>query len=227
MHGEHSSSQGPKVALSAIHLGILVWAAWLLFGGGTATVLAPFGLGPSEAQPARRALLLAAGLVYWFRMTFGLFAFLRRRMDWSEIAIVAPWLFVIHTTFALLGATNSAPLGLQLSLGIPLYLLGSIINTGSELQRHRWKREREHAGHLYIEGLFRYARHINYFGDIVLFTGYALATGRIAALAIPVIMTLGFFFEHVPKLDRYLEARYGDEYRDWVAHTPRLVPWLY
>lgn len=148
-------------------------------------------------------------------------------MGWSEIAIVGFWLFIIHTTFAITGGTNDAPLGFLLGLGILLYVVGSVINTGSELQRHRWKRKPGHRGHLYTEGLFRYARHINYFGDIVLFIGWGLTTGRVAALAIPVIMTLGFLFEHAPKLDRYLATHYDGEYQEWAAHTPRLVPWLY
>ncbi len=227
MHGEHDSSLGPKVALSAIHTGVLVLVAWLLFGHGAASVLAPFGLGTVEADLARRALLFAAGLIYWFRLTYGLFAIFRRRLGWSEAVIVGAWLFFIHTAFALLGAINVAALGLLAALGIPLYLLGSIVHTASEVQRHRWKRKKDNAGRLYTEGLFHYARHINYFADMVLFTGYALLTGRVAALAIPVIMTLGFIFGHVPTLDRYLESRYGDEYRIWAARIPRLVPWLY
>ncbi|MGB6064588.1 MAG: DUF1295 domain-containing protein [Desulfomonilaceae bacterium] len=170
MHGDHGSSLAPKIALCAIHTGTLVWVAWLLFGHGAASVLTPFGLGAAEAEPARRVLLLAAALIYWFRLTYGLFAVLRRRLDWSEAAIVGLWLFFIHTTFALLGGTNDAGLGLLAGLGIPLYLVGSIIHTASEVQRHRWKLERHHAGHLYTEGLFHYARHINYFGDMVLFT---------------------------------------------------------
>ena len=37
-----------------------------------------------------------------------------------------------------------------------LVLAGSALNTVSELQRHRWKRRPENAGHLYTGGLFRY-----------------------------------------------------------------------
>lgn len=85
----------------------------------------------------------------------------------------------------------------------------------------------EHAGHLYTAGLFCYARHVNYFGDILLFSGYALLTGRLSALAIPLIMSLGFAFGHAPKLDQYLANRYGDEYQHWAASTACLIPWLY
>jgi hypothetical protein len=64
-------------------------------------------------------------------------------------------------------------------------VLGSALNTGAERQRYRWKRRPENAGHLYTGGLFAYARHINYFGDQVLFTGWALITGRLWLFLIP------------------------------------------
>ena len=64
-------------------------------------------------------------------------------------------------------------------------------------------------------GLFGYARHINYFGDVVLFTGWALMTGRPALLV------------NVPAQDRYLAERYGDEYREHARHTALLIPYLY
>jgi steroid 5-alpha reductase family enzyme len=160
-------------------------------------------------------------------MAFGLFVLLRRRVAWSETAAVGFWILVIHTTFAVLGSTNPSPVGIAAGAGIALYVLGSGLNTGSEWQRHRWKKDPANRGRLFTGGLFRFARHINYFGDIVLFTGYALITGRALALAIPAITALSFVFGHAPALDRYLAGRYGDAYTRWAARTPRLIPWLY
>ena len=227
VHGQYNSSRETKAAFAAIHFCLLAWAAWLLLGGGAATVLAPFGIGQVEGVAIRRVMLIAAGFVYWARMTVGLFVFLRRGVGWAEVATVSAWLFVVHTTFAILGATNAGSVGPLLLLGILFYILGSVTNTGSELQRHLWKHDRANAGHLYTGGWFRFARHINYFGDTILFTGFALMTGRFASLVIPVIMTFGFLFEHGPKLDRYLSTRYGKEYEDWASHTARFVPWVY
>ncbi len=227
MHGVHSPSTTQKTALAAIHLASVAFATWILLAAGDSTLLGLFRLNPPHAQTVRVVLLLAAGYIYFVRMTFGLFTFLRRRVDWPEVVVVGLWLFVIHTTFALLGSTNASPPGVLLFLGPPLYALGSLLNTASERQRHQWKQDPRHSGQLYTGGLFRYARHINYFGDIVLFTGYALLTGRLVALAIPVLMTLGFLFEHAPKLDRHLASRYGRPYHDWAARTPRLIPWVY
>jgi protein-S-isoprenylcysteine O-methyltransferase Ste14 len=227
MHGDHRPSGTQKLTFVVLHLAILGWGAWLLLDGGAVGVLSLFGWIATPAEPVRRAVLVVCGLIYWLRLTLGTFIFMRRRMDGSEVAVVVPWLLVIHTTFALLGATATGSIGWLFGLGLALYAAGSLINTVSEYQRHRWKQVPAHGGHLYTGGLFRYARHVNYFGDIVLFSGWALATGRLVALVLPAIMTVVFVFEHAPRLDRYLAERYGDEYARWAAETPRLVPFLF
>jgi protein-S-isoprenylcysteine O-methyltransferase Ste14 len=69
--------------------------------------------------------------------------------------------------------------------------------------------------------------HINYLGDVLLFTGFAMAAGRWAASLVPVLMALTFVFVHVPMLDAYLAERYGTEFRAWAEHTRRLIPGIW
>jgi protein-S-isoprenylcysteine O-methyltransferase Ste14 len=76
-------------------------------------------------------------------------------------------------------------------------------------------------------GLFHYARHVNYFGDEVLFTSYVLMTGRAGLLVIPVLMAFGFVFANIPAQDLYLEERYGDEYRAYARTLKRFIPYIY
>jgi steroid 5-alpha reductase family enzyme len=83
-----------------------------------------------------------------------------------------------------------------------------LINTGSELQRRKWKQQPENAGHLFTGGLFRYAMQINYFGDELLFTGYALIRGSMWALLVPVVMP-------------------GVEFEDYAQQTRRFAPFVY
>lgn len=110
-------------------------------------------------------------------------------------------------------------------VGLLLYVAGSWLNTTSELGCHRWKKT--HPGRLYTGGLFRYSRHINYFGDTVLFTGYALVSGPWWVLTLPALMTAGFIFEHVPRLDKHLATKYKEEYQRWAGRTARFVPFVY
>lgn len=222
-----SPSTETKMTLACIHLLIIFIAAWLLFGGGINICDGLFGRSPRLASGLRRGVLMTAAVLYFLRTLATIFVFLKRRMRWSEVAMIATWLAVIEVLFAYFGGRNEEPFGLAGWAGVVLVLVGSAINSGSELQRHLWKRQLGNSGHLYTGGLFRYARHINYFGDEVLFTGWTLMTGEPGFLIISVLMMFGFLFVNVPALDRYLESHYGDEYRNYARTVKRFIPYVY
>ena len=217
----------PKSALALFHLSVVCAAAWLLFGAGIRTVSGWLNLGADLASPLRRALLLGAAAIYFLRVLVTLFVFLKRRMGWAEVGTVAAWIGVLHFCFAFFGGRQTAPVGLIEVVGVFLYLGGSCLNSGAEYQRHVWKQQPQHQGQLYTEGLFRYAMHINYFGDLVLFTGWVLLAARAVLLFIPVVMLWGFVILNIPALDHYLAERYGEVFRMYAARTKKLVPFVY
>jgi steroid 5-alpha reductase family enzyme len=227
IYRDKSSSLRTKATLFCIHLLIVFISVWLLLGGGIAVLDNFFGRPHQLASTLRRGVLAAAAVLYFLRTLGTIFVFLKRRMPWSEVATIAPWIAAIDMLFAYLGGRNEGAFGLTDFVGAALVSVGSAVNTGSELQRHLWKKNPENKGRLYTGGLFRYARHINYFGDEVLFTGWALMAGRAGLLLIPVIMACGFIFVNIPALDRYLEERYGDEYRAYTRTVKRFVPYIY
>jgi protein-S-isoprenylcysteine O-methyltransferase Ste14 len=227
IYRDKSASLRTKATLVCIHLLIVAVSVWLLLGGGIAMVDDLLGRTHQLASTLRRSALAAAAVLYFLRTSVTIYVFLKRRMPWSEVGTVAPWIATIDVLFAYFGGRNEGPFWLTGLVGAFLVLTGSAVNTGSELQRHMWKRNPKNAGHLYTGGLFRYARHINYFGDEVLFTGWALMTGIIALLLIPAIMALGFIFINIPALDRYLAERYSDEYRIYARKAKRFIPYVY
>lgn len=179
------------------------------------------------ASELRRGILMGAAVLYFLRTTATICIFLQRRMRWSEVSTIALWIAVIDTSLAYLGGRNVASFGTVGAMGVVLLLAGSIVHTASEWQRHRWKGRPENAGRLYTGGLFRYARHINYFGDEILFTGWTLITGQMELLIIPIMMAFGFLFVNIPALDRYLEERYSDDFRGYARRTKRFIPYIY
>jgi protein-S-isoprenylcysteine O-methyltransferase Ste14 len=222
IYGRQERSFAPRLFLVVGHGIIVAGAVFFLLGGAL-----PFGLRAEEAPFARRAIVAAAALVYFARVCVTALYLLRRRMGWPEAATILVWLLFVHGGFALLAASARRPPGIaDLAAGV-LYLAGSFLNTGSEYARFRWKKRPENRGHLYTEGLFRFARHINYFGDTLLFAGYALFTARLVALAVPFLMACLFVFVNIPMLDRYLRSRYGAEYEAYARRTKRFVPFLY
>ncbi len=227
MHGEYDRAIAPRVLMTVIHAAAVAATGWLLLGGGLEALRAHWGTDWGLASPARRLLLFAAALIYYLRVCGTSFYLLKRKMGWGEAVLIAVWVVVIDLLFATLGGVNARAIGLVTTLGVVLYTVGSYLNTGSELQRKRWKAHAANRGHLFTGGLFRYAMHINYFGDELLFTGCALITGRAWTLLVPLLMLAGFLFFNIPELDRHLRAHYGAEFEAYARRTRSFVPFLY
>jgi len=95
-----------------------------------------------------------------------------------------------------------------LIVGSSLYVLGMVLELGSEVQRHAFKRNSKNKGKVYDGGLFSLSRHINYFGYTLWRTGYALAAGGWTWGAVTAsFFAYDFNFRAIPVLQHYLEER--------------------
>jgi steroid 5-alpha reductase family enzyme len=178
-------------------------------------------------DPLRRILIASCLIIYVIRLQITVWIFQKRKWTWSEtITITVLMTFVLYA-FASVGGSNKQVVGAVEIIGILLYLSGSYMNTHSEYYRHVWKLKEENKGRLYTGGLFSLAMHINYFGDIILFTGLAMITHSLSMLVIPLIMALNFVFYIIPSLDRYLENKYKSEFNDYANKTKKLIPMIY
>ena len=175
----------------------------------------------------RRILIAACLVIYFVRLQITVWIFQKRKWAWLEtITITVLMSFVVYA-FANAGGNNKQAVGVVEVIGILLYLSGSYINTHSEYCRHVWKLKEKNRGRLYTKGLFRWSMHINYFGDIVLFTGLAMVTHSLSMLVIPLIMTINFIFNIIPSLDRYLEKKYKEQFRNYSKNTKKFIPKIY
>ena len=129
--------------------------------------------------------------------------------------------------FPFRGLRAPQPLGLVDLAGLLLYIAGSYIGTVSETARHTWTARPEIRGHLYTDGLFGYSRHINYFGDLLLFARWAVLTRRMWTGVVPLAMALNFALVIIPAHDAYLAARYGAEFDRYARRAKKLIPMLY
>jgi len=175
----------------------------------------------------RNILILSCFIIYFLRVLGSIFIFFRRKMYWIEAILIAnimPWIFP-YVIWA--GGKNDQPIGLMELFGLLLFLCGSYLNTGSEYSRHIWKQKKENKGRLYTKKLFGYARHINYLGDIMLFTGLAAVAHRAVLLVIPVSMALIFILILIPLKENYLKNKYGTEFSEYVNKTKKLIPMVY
>jgi len=175
----------------------------------------------------RRTMIAACLIIYFVRLQVTVWIFQKRSWTWLETITISILMTFVLYAFAKIGGNNKQGVGIIEMIGVLLYVSGSCINTFSESARHVWKLKAKNRGRLYTGGLFRLAMHINYFGDIILFTGFAMITHRPGAYIIPLAMTVNFIFNIIPLLDRYLEKKYGDEFRDYSKKTKKLIPLIY
>jgi protein-S-isoprenylcysteine O-methyltransferase Ste14 len=220
-------SVAERVAMTAA-VGTCVGVAWwLLFGGGIGSVGTWLGR-PWTAGDTERRLCLGVTLsIYFVRLLFTQFVFLKRAVSWAEACMIVPWVLCIYLLLSIAGGTNSAPFGTPGAVGTVLFALGSWVNSYAEYTRHTWKRRPENHGRLYTLGLFRFSRHPNYLGDLIAFSGLCLIAGRWVTIAIPLIMLAGFVFANVPMLDLHLHDHYGSAFDEYAARTRKLIPFVY
>ena len=224
----HASSRIQKTTFWALHFVIILLCFWLVLGGGIHT---PGGKTLQLTDLTRAHILLACAVIYFIRHGLTLFYLLARRIDWGEVFGLTALFALFELGLILVGGglfrdTAIALSGLDI-FAVILYLSGSYLNTASEVQRKLWKKDPSNQGHCYTGGLFRYSMHINYFGDVVLFTGWCLLTASWWTLGLPLLMLLLFMFVHIPPLDHYLAERYGEEFDLYRAKTRRLIPYIW
>lgn len=94
-----------------------------------------------------------------------------------------------------------------------LFIFGSFLNFYPEYNRYKWKLKNKNK--LYSYGLFNYARHINYTGEILSFIGYAGIKGNYYNIWIPFLMGFGMIIWSCTELEWYLNKKYTKEFENW------------
>ena len=117
--------------------------------------------------------------------------------------------------------------------GAVVWLVGLLIEAAADAQKSAFKASDANRGRFITTGLWRYSRHPNYFGEILVWWGlflYAVPFLDGAAFAVvvgPVFITLLLLFvSGIPPLERSADRKYGDDpaYRGYKRRTSILVP---
>mmetsp|Transcript_6896 Transcript_6896/g.10404 ORF Transcript_6896/g.10404 Transcript_6896/m.10404 type:complete len:319 (-) Transcript_6896:152-1108(-) len=147
------------------------------------------------------------------------------------------WIVSFPVTMANFNPAPSPKLGVPGMMCLGAFLLGFTIEAVSDHQKWVFKSNPANAGQWIESGLWKYSRHPNYFGEMVVWwsiLGMALPSLRgpkQLALGIfsPVFITsLLLFLSGVPLLEKKYDARYASNaaYQDYKAQTNLLIPWF-
>lgn len=235
----------------------LVWAlslrlrdasiADVFWGGGFALVGI---LSLLVAGPSPRGLLAAALVVIWgLRLTVHLGRRWRgkgedrryraMREAWGDrfpvvslftvFLLQGALLWMVSTPVQASAALGAArPLGWLDALGVALWAAGLGLEAAADAQLSRFLARPESARQVMQEGLWRYSRHPNYFGDALLWWGVGLvgiAAGAAWALAGPALMTLLLLrVSGVTLLEKDIGRR-RPGYAEYTARTSAFFPW--
>lgn len=162
--------------------------------------------------------------ITFIRLNCMMFFWLPRGISWKEAlgnSTAFALYYIVFPVLAIWGSTKLA------WIGWILFIIGSFINSTSELLRKPFKDNPANKGKLYTGGLFKYAVHINYFGDVLWVLGFALVTGNLWSLLIPLMLLSMFVFSYIPTADKYLAGHYGQAFTDYNKKTKSLIPFIW
>ncbi len=201
-----------------------------------------------DGNDARQWLLTAMATIWGLRLSIYLFVrnhgngedfrYQAMRRKYGErfgvISLVTVFLLqgVIMWTVSLplqLGQVRSTPgVGVLAIIGVVVWLVGLAFESIGDAQLAAFKRDPSNRGKVMDQGLWRYTRHPNYFGDACVWWGIALvaAESRLGAWGLIGAVVMTVFLRNVSGvtlLEKSLHKR-REGYAEYVERTSPFVP---
>lgn len=227
LYGQKSKSIPQKFVIHIIEILILWLSYWILFQSGGEWIEKNLHIHNATVNIERRIIIFTFNLIIFFRLAYTMIFLLNRKIPWEE-SISVPFAFALYFIgYPIFVLPISEPIDGLDYFAIMLFIIGCVLNSGSEILRNEWKNKPENKGKIYTKGFFKYSRHINYFGDILWVIAYALITKNWYSLTIPFFLFNFFAFYNAPKLDKYLKDKYRKGYDEYAKNTKMLIPFIY
>jgi protein-S-isoprenylcysteine O-methyltransferase Ste14 len=153
----------------------------------------------------------------------------RRRVIFNEpvniMGILLAILFVgvFYALPGFLAFINPTPISLwAVAMGLPLYLFGSLINTSADVQKLTAKQQ---GVGLVRDGIWRFARHINYFGDLLRYLSFSVIAGSAWAYLVPAAIAITYW-QRIQARERSLLEKY-EEYPEYQQKSKQFIPFIW
>jgi len=227
LYGHKSASIPQKIVIHLIEILLLILSYWILYRSGGNWFENHLNIQNATGTADRRTIIFTFNIIIFLRLAYTMVFLVKRKIPWEE-SISVPLAFALYYVgFPLFVLSTSRPVDGLDYFAFVLFGIGCILNSGGEILRDQWKKKPENKGKIYTKGFFRYSRHINYFGDILWVSAYAIITKNVWSITIPVFLFCFFAFYNAPKLDKYLQEKYGRDYDEYARKTKMLIPFLY
>lgn len=139
------------------------------------------------------------------------------------LQILAVWLIMLPFSLYLT-RRNTGNSGVFFYIGLAIFIIGLIIETVSDSQKFQFKKKQENKKRWMQSGLWKYSRHPNYFGEILVWWGLFIVVlpflSGFSYLTIlgPISITLLLLFvSGIPLLEKSADKKYGQD-PEYVAY---------
>ena len=124
-----------------------------------------------------------------------------------------------HTLVTYIGFT-----GMYINIGCAVVALALILSGWYTIYKKYWSRETG-KGALVTSGIYRYIRHPQYTGLLLMSLGMLIEWATLPMLILYPVMVL-LYVRLAKKEERDMLAEFGDDYRDYMKRTKRFIPFV-
>ncbi len=161
------------------------------------------------------------------------------REQWGDAFIVRSYLqvfllqglfmFLVSLPIQVVMASERDGLGALAILGTLLWVVGFIFESVGDYQLDRFKADPANKGKVMSQGLWRYTRHPNYFGEVtqwwgILLIGLGVPWGWLGIIGAATITVLIIGVSGIPMLEKHFQGRPG--WKEYEARTSAFFPWF-
>ncbi|PRO65588.1 methyltransferase family protein [Alkalicoccus urumqiensis] len=177
-------------------------------------------------------LFIAASLIWvaefiFFRSRAGSEGTERRSFPWIFLAVAA---VVGISILSRESGMMLFPVPFLPWAGLILYIFGIFLRYwGIRELGSQFTRDVEYTGEdrLVSSGPFRRLRHPLYTGLLSIVAGFALFMSSAAGFLLTLVLFLPLLLNRIRSEEQLLIRSFGEEYRNWLKHRYRLIPFIY
>ncbi|RJP57565.1 MAG: isoprenylcysteine carboxylmethyltransferase family protein [Ignavibacteriales bacterium] len=115
-------------------------------------------------------------------------------------------------------------MGLYLNIGFALAGMLMIIFGWYQIYHGYWKKV-DGSGHIVSDGMYKYIRHPQYTGLILIALGMVLGWATLTNLImLPIIIYM--YYRLSLREEKHMIEEFGDAYIIYMKHTKRFIPWI-
>ena len=161
------------------------------------------------------------------------------RREWGKRWVLISWLkvFILQAFFMILVSMSflvsnrfdDGAWSLINIIGILIFAIGFLFETVGDWQLKKFIVNKDNKGKIMQQGLWRYTRHPNYFGEVVLWWGIWLTTINTPYFLLGIIGPLVISFlilkvSGIPMLEKKYEGRH--DFEEYKQRTNAFFPWF-